>query len=298
VARRPDRVTAAGAADAGRASHPALRFKAPSTIRAGTPLKELIGPALVRLISESFARTAAGFRRREFEREAVRGLSALEFTGRSAHVARALAGHLPRDFGEAAGLLVASLGPELERTEGNGLAPFFYAPHAHYIALFGLERFEPAMRANCELTKRFTAEFSVRPFLVRYPGEALERLRAWTADPNPHVRRLVSEGTRPRLPWAPRLAEFRRDPSPVLELLERLKDDPVLYVRRSVANSLGDIAKDHPDRVFRTCRRWLEELSGLDAARADARRRVIRHAVRLPARKGIAEALRIRQAAL
>jgi 3-methyladenine DNA glycosylase AlkC len=274
------------------AAHPAARFKAPSTIAAGAPLKALIGRPLVRLIAESFARTRPGFRSRDFERDALEGLGGLGFLDRSAHVARALRLRLPEDFEEAADALVASLGPELERTEGNGLAPFFYAPHARLVALFGTGSFDASMRANYELTKRFTAEFSVRPFLVRHPERALERLRSWVTDPNPHVRRLVSEGTRPRLPWAPRLPEFQRDPAPVLALLERLKDDPALYVRRSVANNLGDVAKDHPERVFRTCRRWLEE-----APDSEARRRLIRHAVRLPARKGVPEALAIREAA-
>lgn len=82
-------------------------------------------------------------------------------------------------------------------------------------------------------------------------------LRRWAADADPHVRRLVSEGTRPRLPWAPRLRRFQRDPSPVLELLELLKDDPSLYVRRSVANNLNDIGKDHPELLVEVCRRWL-----------------------------------------
>lgn len=278
-------------------SHPATRFKAPGTILAGTPLKELIGRPLVRLISESFARTMSGFPSRSFERQAIAGLFSLELAERAAHIARRLWSHLPQDFGKAADLLVASMGPELDKTEGNGLAPFFYYPHARFIALFGGESFEPAMRANYEVTKRFTAEFSVRPFLVRYPKQALERLRRWAGDANPHVRRLVSEGTRPRLPWATRLPEFQRNPAPVLELLEFLKDDPSLYVRRSVANNLGDIAKDHPDLVFRTCRRWLEELSGAPNETAEARCWMIRHALRLPAKKRVAEALRIRQAA-
>lgn len=83
----------------------------------------------------------------------------------------------------------------------------------------------------------------------------LARLRTWTGDPNPHVRRLVSEGTRPRLPWAPRLRRFQDDPAPVIELLEILKDDAEEYVRRSVANNLNDISKDHPDAVATIARR-------------------------------------------
>jgi 3-methyladenine DNA glycosylase AlkC len=153
------------------------------------------------------------------------------------------------------------------------------------------------MRTNYELTKRFTAEFSIRPFLERYPHRTLKTLRCWASDPNPHVRRLVSEGTRPRLPWAPRLSKFQEDPAPVLRLLELLKDDPSLYVRRSVANNLGDIAKDHPNAVFRTCRGWLEKLQRCDGQTVSARCWLIRHAVRLPARKGVAQARRLREEA-
>src|SRR5918993_796133 len=98
--------------------------------------------------------------------------------------------------------------------------------------------------------------FFDRAFLVRWPAETLERLHAWAGHPDAHVRRLVSEGTRPRLPWAPRLRAFQKDPRPVLELLELLRDDRERYVQRSVANNLNDIGKDHPDVLVATCQRW------------------------------------------
>jgi 3-methyladenine DNA glycosylase AlkC len=102
----------------------------------------------------------------------------------------------------------------------------------------------------------------------------------------PDVRRLVSEGTRPRLPWARRLPRFQRDPSPVVELLELLKDDPSAYVRRSVANNLNDIGKDHPDVLVETCRRWLE-------GAGEERRRLIRHALRSAVKRGDRAALEV-----
>lgn len=150
------------------------------------------------------------------------------------------------------------------------------------------------MAANYEITKRFTAEFCVRPFLIEHRGECLKLLKRWATDANPHVRRLVSEGTRPRLPWAMRLPEFQSDPSHTLPLLEMLKDDPELYVRRSVANHLADIAKDHPDVAFDVCESWLRELrKSADERRSANRRWVVRHAVRLPAKKGVARALEL-----
>ena len=133
---------------------------------------------------------------------------------------------------------------------------FIYLPHVFFVAKFGVGHFEASMRAQYELTQRFTAEYSIRGFLERYPERTLARLREWAGDANAHVRRLVSEGTRPRLPWAPRLRAFQDDPQPVLELLELLKDDPELYVRRSVANNLNDIGKDNPTALIDTCRHW------------------------------------------
>jgi len=280
-----------------KAPHPYERFAAPSAILKGTPLKELMDRRLVALVGESLAAVAKGFNLRRFQTDAIDGLDELELKDRALHIARAMAEHLPADFDELAPLLIKSFGPPLSATEGNGLAPFFYFPHAHLIAVYGVRHFQSGMRANYELTKRFTAEFSIRPFLVAQRTKCLKLLTRWAGDADPHVRRLASEGTRPRLPWAMRLPEFQADPHLSLPLLERLKDDPELYVRRSVANHLGDIAKDHPDVVFDVCEKWISEVDGSATAAADNRRWIVRHAVRYPAKKAVRRALRIRAAA-
>jgi 3-methyladenine DNA glycosylase AlkC len=136
------------------------------------------------------------------------------------------------------------------------------------------------------LTQRFTAEYSIRVFLERYPQLTLARLQEWALDSNVHVRRLVSEGTRPRLPWAPRLRAFQVDPRPVLELLELLKDDPELLVRRSVANNLNDIGKDNPAALIETCRRWMRDAT-------PERTWLVRHALRSAVKRGEPAALEI-----
>jgi 3-methyladenine DNA glycosylase AlkC len=279
--------------------HPSERFQAPSTIPTGVPLKSLINSNLIRLIGESFSQVLSTFNRREFERQASSGLENLELTARGRHIGQALASQLPQPFEAAAPVLIAALGPELTKTEGNGLAAFFYLPHSYVIADHGPADFDAAMWANYELTKRFTAEFCLRPTLVQHRRPALRRLMQWTSDPNPHVRRLVSEGTRPRLPWAMRLREFQADPQLALPLLERLKDDPEQYVRRSVANHLGDILKDHPEVAYSVCERWIAE-AGRTRVAAERRRNrfaLLRHAVRLSAKKGDARAAAIREAA-
>jgi 3-methyladenine DNA glycosylase AlkC len=129
------------------------------------------------------------------------------------------------------------------------------------------------------LTPLFSAEFAIRPFLEKHTDSTLRELTLWCNDANEQVRRLVSEGTRPRLPWGRRLKLFIDDPTPVLSLLERLKDDPSEYVRRSVANNLNDIAKDHPQTVIKRCADWT-----LDGN--DDRAWVVRHATRTLVKQG------------
>jgi 3-methyladenine DNA glycosylase AlkC len=156
---------------------------------------------------------------------------------------------------------------------GDVPSGFFYLPHSLFVAQHGLNHLDLALQAQHALTQRFTAEFSLRPFLQTHPHATLAHLVRWATDPNAHVRRAASEATRPRLPWAARLSDFVRDPSPCLPLLEALRDDPSAYVRRSVANHLNDIGKDHPALLLDIAARWL------DPAPA-ARVALVRHALR------------------
>ena len=252
----------------------------------GTALKDSFGPDVPARIAAAIVAVHPGFAAETFLADALDGYEKLELTPRARQIAVALRRHLPADYDEAIAVLMASLPPRTEEGGLTGMATFFYAPHVYFVAQFGLDHWETSMCAQYELTQRFTAEFSIRAFLEREPDRTLARLREWASDPGEDVRRLVSEGTRPRLPWAPRLRRFMVDPSPVLELLELLKDDPSLYVRRSVANNLNDIGKDHPDLLVETCRRWLDGAS-------EARRWVIRHALRSAVKRGDRAALEV-----
>jgi 3-methyladenine DNA glycosylase AlkC len=249
-------------------------------------LKTFFDERVVRRIATMLRTAHPAFPERRFISEASEGLGALELMDRARHIMHAMRRALPEDFEQASGILQGSLGPPLERTEGNGISVFLYLPHVLYVAEHGLEHFESAMRLQYELTQRFTAEFSIRPYLERHPEKTLARLRQWATDANVHVRRLVSEGTRPRLPWAPRLRAFQKDPRPVLELLELLKDDTEQYVRRSVANNLNDIGKDHPALLVATCQRWSRGAS-------PERQWIIRHALRSAVKRGESGALKV-----
>lgn len=249
------------------------------------PLKNYFTLDVPRGIAKAIERVWPAFRRRAFVAHVAKEFDALELMDRGRHIARVLRRHLPADYPTALGILLQSVGERPARAEGDGgMASFFYLPHVCFVAEFGLDHFDESMQALHALTQRFTSEFSVRPFIERYEQEALGLLRQWARDPNVHVRRLVSEGTRPRLPWAGRLLRFQQDPSPVLELLEMLRDDPEEYVRRSVANNLNDIGKDHPDVLVDVARRWLIDASPERAA-------LVRHALRSLVKQGHAGAL-------
>ena len=250
------------------------------------PLKNYFGPEVPIRIASMIETVDHAFPAEDFLAEALDGYEELELTSRARHIARALRRHLPQDYEQAIEILVASLGPELRTAELTGMDVLVYLPHVYFVAQFGVEHFEASMRAQYELTQRFTAEYSIRVFLERYQEQTLGRLRDWAVDSNVHVRRLVSEGTRPRLPWAPRLRAFQRDPQPVLELLDLLKDDPELLVRRSVANNLNDIGKDNPTALIATCRRWMQQPT-------PERRWLVRHALRSAVKRGDPEALQI-----
>jgi 3-methyladenine DNA glycosylase AlkC len=271
---------------------------APHSIQKGLSLADLLDQEAIDCLTHNIHLVHPKFDGKAFHRTALNGLKPLSILQRGHHLARALRNHLPEHYAEAVQILIQSLTPPLTATEDLGLGVFFYLPHVSFVATYGLDPihnggrdpFELSMLAQYELTRRFSAEFSIRPFLIRWPERTLAQLMQWTRDPDPHVRRLCSEGTRPRLPWAVRIPDFIKDPRPVLPILEALKDDPDLYVRRSVANHLGDIAKDHPGLAFELCEQWLEGAT-------KERKWLLRHAVRHPAKKGIQAALRIRRLA-
>lgn len=126
-----------------------------------------------------------------------------------------------------------------------------------YIEVYGIEYPDVSLRAMERITRFFSCEFSIRPFILRYPDLTLQRMQEWSKDPHPQVRRLSTEGCRPRLPWAMAIPFLKKDPDPILPILETLKNDESETVRRSVANNLNDISKDNPEVVIKLARKWL-----------------------------------------
>lgn len=174
------------------------------------------------------------------------GWNGLELKQRMRRLSATLHRFLPGTYPEQLGVL--------ER-----VAPHFGGFEAmlfpDFVEQFGLEDFDESVRALECFTQFSSSEFAVRPYIIRHGARMMKMLRRWAAHENEHVRRLASEGCRPRLPWAMALPVFKQDPSPVLPILEALKADPSEYVRRSVANNLNDIAKDHPAVLPEVARR-------------------------------------------
>jgi 3-methyladenine DNA glycosylase AlkC len=249
-------------------------------------LKSFFSPALIRRLAADISRVHPQFPSGAFTRAASTGLNRLELLDRGRHIARALARHLPGEYSKAIRILTQSLGSEHASDEllGVGMAPFFYLPHTIFVAEHGLEHFDLSMRAQYELTKRFSAESSIRAFIASDPERVWAWLERWANDPNPHVRRLVSEGTRLRLPWASRVPWLDDNPRRVLALLDRLKDDSASLVRRSVANNLNDLGKVHSALLIETCHAWLVDASA-------ERRALVEHALRSSVKRGSPEAL-------
>lgn len=214
-------------------------------------MKNLINHALVEKIAKEVLLAYPEFPKSKFKKMCLT-LDELELKARVLLITSALKQNLPQDFTHSIKILVEVM--ERDKLKGFDLWPF-----SEYIGQFGLDHFNESLKAMEVLTSRFTAEFAVRPFFLKNSSRVLKFFKDNLHHPNVHIRRWISEGSRPLLPWGERLPEFMNDPAPTLTLLEELKFDDELYVRKSVANHLNDISKNHPLLVITTVRRWIEE---------------------------------------
>lgn len=254
--------------------------------------KNLFNKRIIRGMAMNFTQRWPAFNAKGFIKDAGRNLNTLELKQRSEQIKNAMMTHLPDDFEKSGQIMLACLGPDLGDDLSSGdvtadsISGWAVMPMADYVGELGHAHFDLSMTLFKAMTKCSSAEFGIRFFLLALPKKTLRVLKKWTNDNSQHVRRLVSEGTRPRLPWAMRLPLFIDDPFPVIELLEKLKDDDKEYVRRSVANNLNDIAKDHPEVVANIAKQWMQDAS-------EERQKLIRHACRTLIKQGHKKTLKI-----
>jgi 3-methyladenine DNA glycosylase AlkC len=238
-------------------------------------LKDILGRQALAVIADAGVAASPRFDRAAFLDAASQGLNALSIMERVRHIADALRTALPDDYA-AAVTIVRAMAPRL--THG-----FQAVAVTEFVARHGLDDVALSMEALADLTRFGTAEFAIRPFMAQDATRTLAVMLAWSGHEDEHVRRLASEGSRPRLPWAGRVPALKADPTLATPILEALKHDPSVYVRKSVANHLNDIAKDRPDWLVDRLASWPTD---------DARTVwIIRHALRTLIKQGDPRAL-------
>ncbi|NNC93388.1 MAG: DNA alkylation repair protein [Acidimicrobiia bacterium] len=242
-------------------------------------LKDFFNPESIGLIADAVATAhppfdRAGFKAAVFDDE----WDGRELKQRMRHAAECLQDALPDAYPESVEILVRAA-PALAE------AGFTAMVLSDFVEAFGVDDFETSVSALAVFTHNVSAEFAVRPFLVRYPDRMLDQMHEWAGSDDPALRRLASEGTRPRLPWGMALQQYKTDPTPILPLLRSLAHDSSEDVRRSVANNLNDIAKDHPDLVVELLTEWQDGSPEVTE--------ITRHALRVLLKKGDTGALRL-----
>lgn len=234
------------------------------------PLKENINSQTVEFLADRFASLQRGFDRRAFTDSVCAQLPGLELKDRINLLADQMATDLGPDYETALDTVV-------EVADGvDGWAAW---PLCSFVERHGVDSPIASLEAMPHLTKRWSCEFAIRPFLDAHLELTRDYLRRWALDPDESVRRLPSEGTRPLLPWGPKVVALTEDPEIGLELLRLLRHDESETVRRSVANHLNDVTKNHPDLVVDLLSEWTREDGPVDD-------RMVRHALRTLVKKG------------
>jgi len=216
----------------------------------------LFNPTNVKQLASSIKGVYAKFQQEKFVEQVLKKFSQLELKQRISWISENLKIFLPADFRKATKIILKSLPPECNpHATDNDFGDFIFAPYADFIAQNGCNRLDVhfSLDALKKMTTRFSAEDAIRYFINAFPKETLTVLKKWLKDPHYHVRRLVSEGTRPKLPWAQKI---HLDPKESIQLLDQLFNDKTRFVTRSVANHLNDISKSDPNLVLKYLKRW------------------------------------------
>lgn len=209
------------------------------------------------------------------------GFDNMALKERMRHNATVLHEFMPQDFPAAVNVMEKLVTRLREERFGEDSLAMMFLPD--YIELYGINHYEHAVKALEFMTQFVSCEFAVRPFLLKYHGQMMAQLLAWSLHNNYKVRRFASEGSRPRLPWGAAIPALKKDPSAVLPILENLKNDPAEWVRKSVANNLNDISKDHPAVMMAIARKWRGISKETDA--------IIKHGCRTLLKQGHADIL-------
>lgn len=221
-------------------------------------ITELFGANLAELLADKILPVHSIFDKKGFIKAVEKRVPEKSYTQRVGIIAEELRSFLPSNYPEALAILMQVLGPENAHETGMFKNFYWLMPIGKFIEKYGLDNFDVSMQAIAEVTKRNTGEYAVRPYIRAKPEEALQYLMEWAKSDNFHLRRLASEGLRPKLPWAPKLDTFVDNPAPAFAILEILKEDPVKFVQKSAANHLTDYLKVNPEPTRTLIDEWRE----------------------------------------
>lgn len=213
-------------------------------------ITDKFGANLAQILSEKIGLVYPAFDSDNFIKDTDRETAGKTYTQRVVVIAELLKRHLPENYEESLDILMQILDEENPSQTGMFTNFYWILPVGKFVELFGLEHFDLSINAIAEITKRNTGEYAIRPYIRKYPEKTLQVMKTWAVSDNFHLRRLASEGLRPKLPWATKLDTFNDNPQPVLEILELLKEDDILFVKKSVANHLTDWIKVNPKAVM------------------------------------------------
>lgn len=219
------------------------------------PLKNLYSHSFLSVFSSQLSDVVPGLKTQKFLNDVFSAdWPQLELKQRMRRIAAVLHSYLPGTYAEQVRAIISLI--RKLRADGVKENSIEYMFLPDFVEQFGLQEPGVSLDAMEEITQFTSCEFAIRPFLLRDQAGTMQRMLAWSRHADHKVRRFSSEGCRPRLPWAMAIPALKKDPSPILPLLENLRNDPSEFVRRSVANNLNDIAKDHPDVVLQIIREW------------------------------------------
>jgi len=219
-------------------------------------ITQYFGTNLAELLSNKILEVYKDFNKKDYIINISENCHNLGYTQRIELHADQLHTYLPSNYIKASKILVSILGEENYNETGMFSEFYWIMPIGKFIEKYGLQHFEISMNAIEEITKRNTGEYAIRPFVRMYPTKTLQRILLWAQSENFHLRRLASEGLRPKLPWSTKLDTFNDNPKPVFDILEYLKEDEVMFVKKSVANHLTDWLKVNKQPAVDLIRKW------------------------------------------
>lgn len=233
-----------------------MNTKTNSDINPDKSISQYFGANLAEILADKIHTVYKRFNKQSYIDAVSASFSKMGYSQRIILHAEQLHHHLPKNYPKAINILVSILGEENASETGMFTNYYWIMPIGKFVEIYGINDLQESLLAIEAITKRNTGEYAIRPFIKRYPKEVLKTMTVWAKSSNFHLRRLASEGLRPKLPWSTKLDLFIEDPKPVFKILSILKEDEIMFVKKSVANHLTDWLKVNKKEAVTLINQW------------------------------------------